>query len=191
MKLLNPIIDKLQELFPPNRVAILLAGVITAVSGSIAAWTAAHFPGLGLGQIEIAGVLGAAVIITVRLLDRWFDRWQKGEEVDYQADVEAAIEELGQTPEIQAFFEAVGTFDGLGKMIAGIRARIDEGTINEAQIDEELLTVLAVIEGFLSDNRPEALEELEEAAEAVPEPEVAERPAPAVAEPAAPAPPAE
>ncbi len=159
--MLNRIIDWFQATFPPNRIAIALAGIITAVSGSIAAWLAAHFPGLNFGAAEIAGVLGAALLITLRLLDRWFDRWQAKEEIDYGDDIQVALDELAESPEARAFFEALGTFDGIGKMVAEVRARIDGGTINEAEIDNELATVLAVVEGFLRDNRPEQLEQVE------------------------------
>lgn len=161
MKLLNPIIDKLQAALPPNRVAILLAGLITAVSGSIAAWLAAHFPGLNFGSAEIAGVLGAAVIVTVRLLDRWFDRWQAKEQTDYGDDIQVALDELAGASEVQAFLEALGTFDRIGQAIAQVRDRIGEGSINEAEIDQELATLAVIVDGFLRENRG-AQPELEE-----------------------------
>jgi hypothetical protein len=104
VKLLNLITDKLQALFPPNRVAILLAGTITAVSGTIAAWLATNFPGLALGAPEIAGVLGAALLITLRLLDRWFDTWQKGGTPDFEGDLEFALEEFLADPEMRRLF---------------------------------------------------------------------------------------
>lgn len=150
MKLLNPIIDKLQATFPPNRVAILLAGVITAVSGSIAAWLAAHFPGLNFGSVEIAGVLGAAVIITVRLLDRWFDRWQAKEEVDYGDDIQIALDELAGTPyppSADGAAVALGTLEGVEQMILEIQNRIAGGPadFDRPRLSAELGVILDTI----------------------------------------------
>lgn len=164
MKFLNPIIDKLQATFPPNRVAILLAGVITAVSGSIAAWTAAHFPGLDLGAAEIAGVLGAAVIITVRLLDRWFDRWQEGEQA---AEQQAAVAELADSPEAQRLFEAFNTFGVLDRALTELRIRIINGSINEAEVASELDAVGEVVSDFLLDFPEPLVGEEPEASEGI------------------------
>lgn len=193
MKLINRIIDKLQATFPPNRVMLALAGPITAASIWISAWVTAHVPGVELPVGIVAGAIGAVALITITLIYKWFDQWQKGEPINVDADVEAMIDELANAPEISAFFEAIGTFDGIAGMIAQVRARVDEGTINEAEVNEELATILAVVEGFLNDHSQEQLEQ-PEAVEAVGPP----IPAAAVAEPeptppaaAPPAPPAE
>lgn len=151
-ELIGAIGDRVQALFPPNRVAILLSGVITALSGSIAAWLAAHAPGLEFGQLEIAGVLGAAVIITVRLLDRWFDQWQKGEPVNYQADFDQALEELANSPEAHVFYEALGTMHGVGDSLADLRARIEAGTVNEAEIANGLAAIHDVVARWLHEH---------------------------------------
>lgn len=94
MNPLNGIIDWLQATFPPNRIVVLLGGILTAVSSTAAAWLAAHFPGLALNAPEIAGVLAAAALITIRLLDRWIDQWQKGEGIDFAGDTQALFDEL-------------------------------------------------------------------------------------------------
>lgn len=168
MKILNPIIDKLQALFPPNRIAILLAGMITAVSGSIAAWLAAHFPDLNFGAAEIAGVLGAAVIITVRLLDRWFDRWQEGERVDYQGDVETAVSELAQSPDVHALLGALGTLEGANHALADLRAKVESGGITATEALPMLDSIREVIANFLGDHTLH--DEAPAAAPAPPEP---------------------
>lgn len=137
--MLNAIIDWFQTTFPPNRIAILLAGVITAVSGSIAAWLATHFPGLSLGAAEIAGVLGAAVLITIRLLDRWLDQWQRGENIDAAADVEAAFNELGESPEMEALINSLGTLEEIGQAVAELRKRVESPDgLTEADIIDAL-----------------------------------------------------
>jgi hypothetical protein len=150
--LLSRLVDKLQETFPPNRVAILLAGVITAVSGSIAAWIAAHVPGVNLGSAEIAGVLGAAVIVTVRLLDRWFDRWQEGERVDYQADFEDALGELADSPDVHAAISAIGTFEGVSAALADLRVRVENEDVGKNDVTTELGSILDAIGQFLHDH---------------------------------------
>lgn len=179
MKLLNRIIDKLQELFPPNRIAIILAGTITAVSGSIAAWLAAHFPGLELGALEIAGVLTAALLITLRLLDRWFDRWQEGERIDYQGDLEGALDELVDGPDAQAFFQAIGTMQGVGDALADLRSRLEQGNINETEVRAAVASIGDLINALLLEHT--------DAVPVPPTPPVASPPADA-APPAAPQP---
>lgn len=148
--LLSTIIDKLQELFPPNRIAIILAGTITAVSGSIAAWLAAHFPGLNFGALEIAGVLTGAVLITVRLLDRWFDRWQEGERVDYQADVGMALEELADTPDAQRFFDSLGALHGFGDALEQLRTKLAAGsTMSLGEVVTELEHIGVAVDRYI------------------------------------------
>lgn len=183
MKLINGIIDKLQATFPPNRIMLGLAGPITAASIWLSAWVTAHVPGVELPVGVIAGAMGLVGLIVITLLYKWFDQWQRGEPITVDADLEAAIDELANAPEISAFFEALGTFDGVGKMIAEVRARIDDGTINEAEVNEELATILAVVDGFLNDHPQEQLEAPEPVEAAV---AVAAPPAAAPAPPAAP-----
>lgn len=155
MKLLNRIIDWLQATFPPNRLAILLAGIITAVSGTIAAWLATHFPGISLGAAEIAGVLGAAVLITIRLLDRWLDQWQKGEPIAVHPDVEAALEELSDSPDVHDLFSVLGSLEGTGQAIATLRAAVEAGTLRDDEIVTQLGSVGDAIAGVLHEHQAE------------------------------------
>ena len=84
MKLLNRVIDKLQAALPPNRIAVLLAGPITAASGASSAWMAVHVPGIVLSPVEVTAFGLAAAAIAARMLDRWIDQWQKGEPLDFE-----------------------------------------------------------------------------------------------------------
>jgi len=187
VKFLSPIIDKLQATFTPNRNAILLAVPINAAAVWISAWVTAHVPGVELPVGVVAGAMGSTLIIVNTLLYKWFDQWQKGEPITVDGDVEALIDELANAPEIAAFFEALGTFDGVAGMLAQVRSRIDEGTINEAEVNDELATVLAVVEGFLNDHQQEQLEQPVESVEAVGEPVAVAESAPAAPAPAPPA----
>lgn len=134
MKLLNRAVDFLQAQFPPNRIVVLLGGLLTAVSATVSAWLAAHFPGLNLGTAEVAGVLGAAALITIRLLDRWIDQWQRQEPVDYQADLEAALDELADDPTVQDILANLGSVEQAAAVIADLRASVEAGTLQPADI---------------------------------------------------------
>lgn len=149
---LNTVIDWLQAKFPPNRVVILAAGLITAISGSIAAWIAAHIPGVNLGTAEIAGVLGAALLITVRLLDRWFDRWQEGERVDFHGDLDQALSDLADSPDVTAAISAIGTFQGIGAVLENLRLRVENDDIDKPHLAAELSSITDAIGQFLHDH---------------------------------------
>jgi hypothetical protein len=137
---MNGIIDWFQATFPPNRIVVLLGGILTAVSGAIAAWLAAHFPGLQLGAAEIAGIMAAALLISIRLLDRWIDQWQRGESIDAAADVEAAFDELGDSPEMEALISALGSLEVVSEAITALRERVEKET--------ETLTPLEITEAL-------------------------------------------
>jgi len=170
--MLNTIIDKVQATFPPNRVVILLAGLITAVSSTASAWLAAHFPGLNLGTVEIAGVLGAAALITIRLLDRWIDQWQHHENINVQADLEGQLDGFVDSPEAQAFFVALGTFHGLGEALATLRSKVETGDLSYEELAQELGHFGQVISEFIADHPveipPPAVAVASPPAEAVP-----------------------
>lgn len=148
--MLNRIIDYLQAKFPPNRIVVLLGGVLTAVSGTVAAWLAVHFPGLSFGAAEVAGIMAGAVLISIRLLDRWIDQWQKGEKVDYPADIEAALEELGEDPALDHALAAFGTLEGVAQSVGELRTRVEGGNgPNQEQLSASLGSIGDAIAGFL------------------------------------------
>lgn len=150
------IIDKLQATFPPNRIVVLLGGVLTALSSTIAAWIAAHCPGLNLGAAEIAGVLAAAAIVTVRLLDRWIDQWQRGEQINTQVDLEAAFEELADGPEVQVALAAIGTLQAVELELAELRARIGGDSIKRTEVFAELESIGGAVTQFLHEHELES-----------------------------------
>lgn len=154
---LNRAIDWLQAQLPANRLVILAAGLITAVSGTIAAWIAAHFPGIDLGRAEIAGALGAALLITIRLLDKWIDQWQHQENIATQADVEAALGEFSDTPQVHDLFNVLGTLEGVGQILGELRTRLDApgDQLGDAKISAELAPILDHIGAVLHEHQVE------------------------------------
>lgn len=111
MKLLNRVIDFLQEKFPPNRVAVLLAGPITAVSGTTSAWLAANVPGAHFTPAEITAFGLAAAAIAARMFDRWIDGWQKGDPFQLESGLERTLLEL-DPGEIRALADAIDPQQG-------------------------------------------------------------------------------
>ncbi len=103
-RLLNLLVDKFQATFPPNRLMIALAGPITAASVWLSAWTTAHIPGVELPVGIVAGAIGAAALITITLIYKWFDQWQRHEHVDFGGDLDLALEEFLDNPEAHAAF---------------------------------------------------------------------------------------
>jgi len=147
----NRAIDFLQAQFPPNRLVVLLGGLLTAASATISAWLAAHFPGLNLGAPEVAGVLAAAALITIRLLDRWIDQWQRQEPVNYQADLEAALDELADDPAVQHILANIGTVEQVAHVIADLRTQVEAGTLQPAAIAADLGHLGDTLSQFLHD----------------------------------------
>lgn len=171
--------DRLQAAFPPNRLAILLAGPILAASAWISGLVAANIPGVNLPVGVIAGVMGVAVLIVARLLDRWFDQWQKGEPIHVEHDLDQALDELADSPATHAFYTALGTMQAVDHAIADLHGRIGDGVINEAEIAKRLESLSGVISDFVKEHvEPDA----------VPSPPAAAVP-PAVAAPPVAAPP--
>lgn len=81
MNILNEIIDKLQELFPVNRIVALLTPLVFV---PIAAWVAGlvadHFPGLPpLTSAQVLAVMVSAAVSAIGLAYKWLDGWQKHE----------------------------------------------------------------------------------------------------------------
>lgn len=150
MKLLNRIIDKLQATFPPNRIMLLLAGPIVAASAWISGLVTANIPGVELPVGVVAGVIGAAVLIAVTLIYKWFDQWQRGEPIDFGGDIEAALTEGGE--------ELLASCDALSAVeveLADLHNRVAAGTINDQQISRQLGLLGDAIGQFLHDHEPE------------------------------------
>lgn len=160
MKSINRIVDALQATFPPNRVVLLLGGLITALSSTISAWIAAHFPGLNLGAPEIAGVLAAAALITMRLFDRWLNQWQKGEPIHVERDLDTAINALVDDPEVQHALEAAGTLEAVHTSLEHLRLMLEQeksdgNMVAPDPIAAQLAAIGDEISGFLHGHPPE------------------------------------
>jgi len=41
-----------------------------------------------------AGIIGGAVLIAITLIYKWFDQWQRGEAIDFGADLEEVVEQF-------------------------------------------------------------------------------------------------
>lgn len=184
-RLISSIGDRLQAIFPPNRVMLLLAGPITAGSLWLSAWLQANVPGVALPAGVIAGGMGLVGLIVVTLIYKWFDQWQKGEPLTIDEDLNHALDELDQATTM--FFAAHGTVQGVGAALEDLHDRISKGSINEAEIASGVAGILDVIGQFVESN-PTAPDQAE------PEPMVAAEEAVtstvSAAPPAAPAPPA-
>lgn len=194
-RLIGSIGDRLQAIFPPNRVMLVLAGPITAASLWLSAWLTANVPGVALPAGVIAGAMGLVGLIVVTLIYKWFDQWQKGEPLAFEEDLNHALDELDQAT--TAFFSAHGTVQGVGAALEELHERISKGSINEAEVAHSVAGILDVIGQFVDDHRvpddqaePEPMIAAEQAVtETVEEPPAPAEPAPPAPEP--PAPPAE
>jgi hypothetical protein len=176
VKLLNPFLDKLQALFPPNRVAILLAAPITAAAAWLSGLVTANIPGVELPPGVIAGVMFVCVLIVVRLLDKWFDQWQAGEPLDVGKDLEAAFEEIVDGH--QQIDHLLGTTAGVGTAIEGLHDRLVKGQINEAEVADELAAIAGTTAATLRRHIPADQAEPPEVPVASPGPDAAPPTAP-------------
>lgn len=187
-QLISTIGDRLQAIFPPNRIMLALAGPITAGSLWLSAWLTANVPGVALPAGVIAGAMGLVGLIVVTLIYKWFDQWQKGEPLTVDDDLNQALLELEQTTTM--FFAAHGTVQGVGAALQDLHDRIAKGSINEAEIATGVSGILDVIGQFVEDHsvdddlaEPEPMVAAEAAVLDAVEPE----PAPAAPAPAPPA----
>ena len=98
-QLVSTIGDRLQAIFPPNRVMLIVAPTTTAASLWLSAWLTAHVPGVELPAGVIAGAMGVVGLIAVTLFYKWFDQWQKGESIDPEADIQEALTGMIEDPE--------------------------------------------------------------------------------------------
>lgn len=176
--LIGSIGDRLQALFPPNRVMLVLAPTTTAAALWLSAWLTAHVPGVELPAGVIAGAMGVVGLIAVTLFYKWFDQWQKGEPLTVDEDLDQALAELDQATTM--FFSAHDTVQGVGAALEDLHERISKGSINEAEIASGVAGILDVIGQFVEDSPVEV----------EPTPIPAPAPAPVEEAPPAPAPPA-
>lgn len=160
--------DKVQAAFPPNRLAILLAAPILAAAAWVSGVVAANIPGVNLPVGVIAGVMGAGVLIVARLLDRWFDQWQKGEPIDVDEDLDQALDELVNSPDSDALYRSLGTMHAVADTLAAIQGRIARGEINEAEIAKLLDSLGNVVEDHLEGHGVEVEPAPDHVAESVP-----------------------
>lgn len=141
---LSPIIDKLQATFPPNRLMLIFAGPIVAVSAWISALITSNIPTVELPVGVVSGIVGGAVLVAIILLYKWFDQWQAGEPINVDADLEAAFDEI--VAGHQAIDALIGNSEGVGKAIETLRERVGEQTINQAEIVDELFAIAATLD---------------------------------------------
>lgn len=148
-QLISTIGDRLQALFPPNRIMLVVAPTVTAASLWLSAWLTAHVPGVELPAGVIAGAMGVVGLIAVTLFYKWFDQWQKGEPLTVDEDLDQAFAELDQAT--TAFFSAHGTVQGVGAALEDLHERISKGSVNEAEIANGVAGILDVIGQFVDD----------------------------------------
>lgn len=146
-KYLSPVIDRLQAAFPPNRLMLILAGPIVAAAAWTSGFITANVPGVELPTGIVAGFMGAAVLIAVTLIYKWFDQWQAGEGFDLSPDLEAALDELANSHEVLE--RLVGPSGGIQKVLARLRERVVESTVNPAELAEELEDIAGIVDEIL------------------------------------------
>jgi hypothetical protein len=164
-RLIGTIGDRLQALFPPNRIMLVVAPTTTAASLWLSAWLTAHVPGVELPAGVIAGAMGVVGLIAVTLFYKWFDQWQKGESPTVDEDLEWAIDRLDDAT--VAYFSAHNTVRGVGVELEDLSKRILKRSINEAEVAATVGSLLGVIGRFV-DEAPVPAKVVSPAAEAVP-----------------------
>lgn len=146
-QLIGNIGDRLQAIFPPNRIAILLAGPITAASLWLSGWATAHIPGTNLPAGVIAGAMYLGATIVVALLYKWFDQWQQGEPIHVGAEIEELIDELETK-----FFSSLGTHEAVQNALADLHGKISRGEVNEAQVANSIEALHGVVADYLREH---------------------------------------
>jgi hypothetical protein len=109
-KLIDKGIDYLQEKFPPNRVAVILAAPVSIAAGAASAWVAQHAPGLpGFGPEELTVTFGLGVLAAAGLIHKWVDGWQQDEQRRAHRSIEnARLQSEERIAEIEAEAVAKG-----------------------------------------------------------------------------------
>lgn len=163
-QLVNTLGDRLQATFPPNRIMLILAAPIVAASAWISAVVTANVPGVDLPIGIVAGVVGAAVLIAITLIYKWFDQWQAGEPIDINHDLEHAYDEIVESQ--SAIDALLGATHGFGQALAELRSRVVDGMVNPAEIADELEAIGVAVNQVIQP--PEAEVVSESAADAAP-----------------------
>lgn len=162
-RLLNQYIDKLQATFPVNRIVVLLTPIVfIPASAAVTGWVALHFPGLVIPEGLVVGLSGAAALGALTLAYKWLDQWQHGENIATQADLEAALGEFTDSPDVEDLFSALGSLEGIGAALSDLRVRLDSpgDQIPDDQISGELAPIIDTIGAVLHDHatkRPPAV----------------------------------
>ncbi len=158
-QLVSTIGDRLQALFPPNRLMLVLAGPITAGSIWLSAWITANVPGVELPVGVIAGAMGLVGLVVVTLIYKWFDRWQKVESFTVDKELDQVFAELDQATE--EVFDMHDHVIGVSVALQDLHDRIAKGSINEAEIAKGVAGILGAI-GQYSEESPAPVPPVEE-----------------------------
>jgi membrane protein implicated in regulation of membrane protease activity len=109
-------VEWLQEKFPPNRIAIALGPVFSAIAGGVVAWTAENFPGLpAFSKEQIAGFFAIGAAAAAAKVYAWVKGWQKKEDREHEAE-EAALQRASE--------ERVAAITSEASGISGQRAKV-------------------------------------------------------------------
>jgi hypothetical protein len=101
VKILNEIIDTLQEKFPINRIATLLTPVFAAVAGWVATWIAENFPyleSMGFNETQILGFFITGAVAALGIAYKWLDGWQKDQQQEHEKVLARMGVGVGGTP---------------------------------------------------------------------------------------------
>jgi len=153
-RLLNQLIDKLQATFPVNRLVVLATPILfIPASAAVTGWVALHFPGLEIPEGLVVGLSGAAALGALTLAYKWLDQWQHGENIGSQADIEAALEEFADSPDVADLFSALGSLEGIGHSVGDLRARMGgDAGLTEAQVIDSLGSIGDAIAAVLHEH---------------------------------------
>lgn len=159
MKVFKHIVDRLQAIFPPNRIMLFLAAPITAGSAWVSAWITTHVPGVQLPTGLIAGVVGAATLIAITLIYKWFDQWQKGEPIHVEDDLDQAIDEFLRDPESakalaqlhpELFAINLDPLVSVGHAIEQLRGQVAQGSLTNENVAAALQGIGETLDEFVN-----------------------------------------
>jgi hypothetical protein len=76
----------MSNLFPINRVVVLLTPIFASISGLIAAQVGEWLPGTSLDESEITALFVTGATAAVAAAYKWIDGWQKHEQSEALLD---------------------------------------------------------------------------------------------------------